>query len=285
MALQILRIGLDVPLNRLFDYVNDGFDVQVGARAVVSFAGRNLVGVIVEISDTSDVPLEKLKPVQQVFNEVVLDAASFKLIKFCADYYHYPLGQAIMSSLPLRLRQIKPAITRKSFVYGLKPNIEVDAIPKRQIVLRKVIEALQINKELNEKQLAEISPSWRKAIATLREMQYLVQIEAIAYKPSLPATSVVPELNEEQSQVIDTVLNEKNTFKPWLLYGITGSGKTEIYIRLLEAVLAQKGTQALILVPEINLTPQLEARFRNRLSQYSLVILNSDLNESERLQS
>lgn len=285
MALQILRIGLDVPLNRLFDYVNDGFDVQVGARAVVSFAGRNLVGVIVEIAAASDVPLEKLKPVQQVFNEVVLDAASFKLIKFCADYYHYPLGQAIMSSLPLRLRQIKPAITRKQFVYRLKPDIDIEAIPKRQIVLGKVIEALQINKELNEKQLAEISPSWRKAIATLREMQYLVQTEAIAYKPSLPATSVVPELNEEQSQVIDTVLNEKNTFKPWLLYGITGSGKTEIYIRLLEAVLAQKGTQALILVPEINLTPQLEARFRNRLSQYSIVILNSDLNESERLQS
>lgn len=285
MALQILRIGLDVPLNRLFDYVNDGFDAQVGARAVVSFAGRNLVGVIVEISDTSDVPLEKLKPVQQVFDEVVLDAPSFKLIQFCADYYHYPLGQAIMSSLPLRLRQIKPAITRKSFVYGLKSDFEIDAIPKRQIVLRKVIEALQINKELNEKQLAEISPGWRKAIATLKEMKCLVQAEAITYKQSLPATTVVPELNAEQSKVIETVLNESHSFKPWLLYGITGSGKTEIYIRLLESVLAQEGTQALILVPEINLTPQLEARFRSRLSQYPLVILNSDLNESERLQS
>ncbi len=285
MALQILRIGLDVPLNRLFDYVNDGFDVQVGARAVVSFAGRNLVGVIVEISDTSEIPFDKLKPVQRVFDDVVLDAASFKLIKFCAEYYHYPLGQAIMSTLPLRLRQIKPAITRKSYLYRLKPSVEIQAIPKRQIVLRKIVEALLTNEGLNESQLADISPSWRKAIATLNEMQGLTQVEIVAIKSSLPTSRVAPVLNAEQSQAIETVLSDRNTFKPWLLYGITGSGKTEVYIRLLEVVLADEKSQALILVPEINLTPQLEARFRSRLSQYPLVTLHSNLNESERLQS
>ncbi len=285
MALQILRIGLDVPLNRLFDYVNDGFDVQVGARAVVSFAGRNLVGVIVEISDTSEIPFDKLKPVQRVFDDVVLNAASFKLIKFCAEYYHYPLGQAIMSTLPLRLRQIKPAITRKSYLYRLKPSVEIQAIPKRQIVLRKIVEALLTNEGLNESQLADISPSWRKAIATLNEMQGLTQVEIVAIKSSLPTSRVAPVLNSEQSQVVEMVLSDRNTFKPWLLYGITGSGKTEVYIRLLEVVLADEKSQALILVPEINLTPQLEARFRSRLSQYPLVTLHSNLNESERLQS
>ncbi|HSR02752.1 MAG TPA: primosomal protein N' [Methylophilaceae bacterium] len=285
MALQILRIGLDVPLNRLFDYVNDGFDVQVGARAVVSFAGRNLVGVIVEISDTSEIPFDKLKPVQRVFDDVVLDSASFKLIKFCAEYYHYSLGQAIMSTLPLRLRQIKPAITRKSYLYRLKPSVEIEAIPKRQIVLRKIVEALRTNEGLNESQLADISPSWRKAIATLNEMQGLTQVEIVAIKSSLPTSRVAPVLNSEQSQVIEKVLSDRNTFKPWLLYGITGSGKTEVYIRLLETVLADEKSQALILVPEINLTPQLEARFRSRLSQYPLVTLHSNLNESERLQS
>lgn len=285
MALQILRIGLDVPLNRLFDYVNDGFDVQVGARAVVSFAGRNLVGVIVEIAATSDVPIDKLKPVQHVFDDIVFDAALFKLIKFCADYYHYPLGQTIISMLPLRLRQIKPAITRKQFVYRLKPDIEVDAIPKRQIVLCKVVEALQRNENLNEMQLSNVSPSWRKAIATLKEMDGLEQTEVVAVKPSLPSSSVVPLLNTEQTLAIETILNARHQFRPWLLYGITGSGKTEVYIRLLEDVLADEGAQALILVPEINLTPQLEARFRSRLSQYPLVTLHSNLSESERLQS
>lgn len=285
MSLQILRIGLDVPLNRLFDYANDGFKAQVGARVVVSFAGRNLVGVIVEIADSSDVALEKLKPVQHVFDDVVFDAQQFKLLKFCADYYHYPLGQAMISALPLRLRQIKPAVTRKSFVYQLNASIDIESLPKRQIVLQRIVQALQTNTRLSEAQLAAVSPSWRKAIAALTEMGCIQKTEVVAVKASLESSNVAPTLNMEQQQVIQSVLNEANHFKPWLLYGITGSGKTEIYIRLLETILAAKDAQALILVPEINLTPQLEARFRSRLSQYPLVTLHSNLSESERLQS
>lgn len=285
MSLQILRVGLDVPLNRLFDYLNNGFDAQVGARVVVSFAGRNLVGVIVELATSSDVALEKLKPVQHVFDDVVFDARMFKLLKFCADYYHYPLGQAMISALPLRLRQLKPAVTRKSFVYRLSAPIDIDALPKRQVVLQRIAQALQTNISLSEAQLAEISPSWRKAIAKLTEMDCLQQNKVVTVKASLQSSNVVPTLNAEQQQVIESVLSDANQFKTWLLYGITGSGKTEIYIRLLDTTLAEKDAQALILVPEINLTPQLEARFRSRLSAYPLVTLHSNLSESERLQS
>jgi primosomal protein N' (replication factor Y) (superfamily II helicase) len=285
MPLQILRIGLDVPLNRLFDYVNDGFNAQVGARAVVSFAGRNLVGVIVEIVAESDVPLDKLKSVQHVFDDVVFDTHLFKLLKFCADYYHYPLGQAMIAALPLRLRQIKPAVTRKSYVYQLNRTIDLASLPKRQMVLQRIVQALQENASLSENQLADISASWRKAIAALTEMNCLQQTAVIAVKAGLHSSSAVPTLNAEQQQVIQAILSEANHFKPWLLYGITGSGKTEVYIQLLQTVLAEQDAQALILVPEINLTPQLEARFRSRLSQYPLVTLHSHLSESERLQS
>jgi primosomal protein N' (replication factor Y) (superfamily II helicase) len=285
MPMQILRIGLDVPLNRLFDYLNNGFKAQVGARVVVSFAGRNLVGVIVEIATESDVPLDKLKPVQHVFDDIVFDAKLFKLLKFCADYYHYPLGQAMMAALPLRLRQIKPAVTRKNYVYQLNASVDIASLPKRQLVLQRIVKALQENTSLSEAQLAEISPSWRKAIVTLTEMNCLQQTAVIAVKAGLQSSSVVPTLNAEQQQVIQAVLAEANHFKPWLLYGITGSGKTEVYIQLLQTVLADKDAQALILVPEINLTPQLEARFRSRLSQYPLATLHSHLSESERLQS
>ena len=285
MPMQILRIGLDVPLNRLFDYLNNGFKAQVGARVVVSFAGRNLVGVIVEIATESDVPLDKLKSVQHVFEDVVFDAKLFKLLKFCADYYHYPLGQAMIAALPLRLRQIKPAVTRKSYIYQLSRVVDSESLPKRQMVLQRVVQALQENTSLSEAQLAEITPSWRKAIATLTEMSCLKQTAVVAVKAGLQSSSVVPTLNAEQQQVIQAVLAEANHFKPWLLYGITGSGKTEVYIQLLQTVLAEKDAQALILVPEINLTPQLEARFRSRLSQYPLATLHSHLSESERLQS
>ena len=285
MSLQILRVGLDVPLNRLFDYLNNGFNAQVGARVLVSFSGRNLVGVIVELATSSDVALEKLKPVQHVFDDVVFDAQLFKLLKFCADYYHYPLGQAMISALPLRLRQLKPAVTRKSFVYRFNAPIDIETLPKRQVVLQRIAQALQTNTNLSEAQLAEISPSWRKAIATLKEMDCLQQTEVVAVKASLQSSNVAPTLNVEQQQVIESVLSESNQFKTWLLYGITGRGKTEVYIRLLDKVLAEKDAQALILVPEINLTPQLEARFRSRLSAYPLVTLHSNLSESERLQS
>ena len=139
MKKQILRVGLDVPLNRLFDYANDGFKAQVGARVVVSFSGRNLVGVIVEITDTTDVPENKLKAVQHVFDDVVFDANMFKLLNFCANYYHYPLGQAMIAALPLRLRQIKPAKTRKSYVYALSRPIDIESLPKRQAVLMALV--------------------------------------------------------------------------------------------------------------------------------------------------
>ncbi|MFW5432404.1 MAG: primosomal protein N' [Methylophilaceae bacterium] len=285
MASQILRVGLDVPLNRLFDYANDGFKAQVGARAVVSFAGRHLVGVIVEITDTTDVPLDKLKPVQHVFDDVVFDARMFKLLKFCAEYYHYPLGQAMISALPLRLRQIKPAVTRKSFIYSLSAKINVEELPKRQVVLQRVVKALQENASLTEVQLAEVSPGWRKAITHLNDMGCLQQIEVVAVKASMKSSNVEPVLNSEQQKVIQSVLNEAGGFKPWLLNGITGSGKTEVYIQILKTILAEKNAQVLVLVPEINLTPQLEARFRSRLSEHPLVTLHSNLSESERLQS
>ena len=289
MKKQILRVGLDVPLNRLFDYANDGFKAQVGARVVVSFAGRSLVGVIVEIADTTDVPEGKLKAVQHVFDDVVFDANMFKLLNFCASYYHYPLGQAMIAALPLRLRQIKPAKTRKNYVYALSRHIDIESLPKRQAVLQRIVQALQdgasFKSSLSEAQLAEISSGWRKAIATLKEMDCLQQTEVVAVKAGLQTENVEPTLNAEQQQVIQSVLSEANHFKPWLLYGITGSGKTEVYIQLLKVVLAEKDAQALILVPEINLTPQLESRFRSRLSEYPLATLHSSLSESERLQS
>jgi len=285
MTLQILRVGLDVPLDRLFDYMNNGFHAQVGSRVVVSFAGRNMVGVIVAISDTSEVALEKLKPVQHVFDDVVFDARLFKLLKFCAEYYHYPLGQALIAALPLRLRQIKPAVTRKGFAYQLSKTVDLSVVSKRQIVLIRIIEALQSSERLTEAQLAEVSPSWRKAIAKLRELDCLLQTEVVAVKPSLKSSNTEPILNAEQEQAIQSILNDAHHFKPWLLYGITGSGKTEVYIQILKAILSNKDAQALVLVPEINLTPQLEARFRSRLSEYPLVTLHSNLSESERLQS
>ena len=283
----ILNIALDVPLNRTFDYLSGNFNARVGNRVIVSFAGRNLVGVVLALKQSSDFPIEKLKAVSHVFDDVVFN--DFKLLQFCADYYHYPLGQATISALPLRLRQLKPAVSRKQLAYRLVPganlNQTIEQITAKKVVLHRIIAALQAAPVLAAGDAALISSAWKKAILELKNMGLVSEHEVLAVKASLPSSSIEPTLNNEQQQAIKQVLALTNTFKPWLLHGITGSGKTEVYIQILRQTLQERDAQVLILVPEINLTPQLEARFRSRLSQYPLVTLHSNLSESERLQN
>jgi primosomal protein N' (replication factor Y) len=281
----ILNIAIDVPLNRTFDYLSGGFVAQVGSRVIVSFAGRNLVGVVLQVKHTSDCPVEKLKPVSHVFDDIVFDTPTFKLLKFCADYYHYPLGQALISALPLRLRQLKPAVSRKQFAYFLLPNANKNLIPKRKITLERMFDALQASQILASSDAVLISINWRKAMNELKQLGLVGEKEVLSVKASMPSAAVEPALNTEQQHAISQVLALTHTFKPWLLHGITGSGKTEVYIKILQHILQDAQSQILVLVPEINLTPQLEARFRSRLSQYPLVTLHSNLSENERLQN
>ncbi len=285
MSLTILNIVLDVPLNRSFDYLAGDYAAKVGSRVIVSFAGRSLVGVVIGLADSSDFPIEKLKAVSHVFDDVVFNAESLKLLQFCADYYHYPLGQALISALPLRLRQLKPAVSRKAFAYSLLPKVDLSQIPAKKVVLHSIIAALRTAPVLASSELVFISSSWKKAIIELKSLGLVEEHEVLAVKASMPSSNIEPTLNYEQQQTIAKVLALTNQFKPWLLHGITGSGKTEVYIQILRQILQEKDAQVLVLVPEINLTPQLEARFRSRLSQYPLVTLHSNLSESERLQN
>jgi len=288
MARHILKIALDVPLDRLFDYLDGGLAAQVGQRVVVPFGRRKQVGIVVDIVDKSDVPEAKLKAILQTFvDEPLLDKEAFALLRFCADYYQYPYGQALLAALPTRLRQTEPAISRKQHVYSLTDlgrAQEIEAIPARKAVQRRVFSALRKNEQLSESALAELSGGWRKAMQAMLENGWAQASELLAglnntHKPDL----VQLELNQDQVRALQAILKDTQKFKPWLLHGITGSGKTEVYIRLIQAVLAQNDDQVLVLVPEINLTPQLEARFRSRLPDFPLVALHSSLSESERL--
>jgi len=289
----ILKIALDVPLDRLFDYLSadslhEVRDVQIGQRVLVSFANRNQIGIVMALAETSDVPREKLKPVIQVFaDETPLSEEMMALIKFSADYYQYPFGQALLAALPARLRQIAPAVSRKQYCYHLTPAgsaVDVAVLPVRQKLLQKVLAALKATSKLTEAQLDEISSGARKAAKALVELGYASceQVLAMQRQMAIP-DAAAPQLNDEQSQAVQRVMALASQYQPWLINGITGSGKTEVYIRLMQQILQQPEAQVLVLVPEINLTPQLEARFRNRLPEYPLVTLHSNLSESERL--
>lgn len=285
MTASILKVAIDVPLDSLFDYLDGGFDVTVGQRVLVSFGRRRQIGLVVARVAESELPADKLKPIEHGYvDEPALDKSVFRLLKFCADYYHYPFGQALLAALPSRLRQIEPAVSRKQFAYQLSPDADIEAIPRRKIVQHKIFAALQQG-ELSETALAQLSASWRKAVQEMQEAGLLQAREVLAGLKTGAGQLPSPELNEDQLQAVTAISSAAQQFKPWLLYGITGSGKTEVYIQLIERLLAGNHGQALVLVPEINLTPQLEGRFRSRLPHLPLVSLHSNLGEGERLQN
>jgi len=285
----IFKVALDVPLDRLFDYLSGGLIVQVGQRVLVPFGRRSQIGIVMALADTSEFSFEKLKPISQVFaNEQPLNHEILSLIQFSADYYQYPFGQALLSALPARLRQIAPAVSRKQFAYQLTTlglSINLEEIPKRQSLLRRVFEALKTGKLLTESELDTISSGARNAAKQLVQLEWVSsqQVQATPRIVGLP-TTLAPELNEDQAEAVSSILQAPPGFVAWLLHGITGSGKTEVYMRLMQHFLQHSESQVLVLVPEINLTPQLEARFRSRLSNFALVTLHSNLSESERLQ-
>lgn len=286
MSQSILKIALDVPLNSLFDYLDGGFDVSIGQRVLVSFGRRKQIGLVVARVAESEVPADKLKPIEHAYlDEPAIDKGVFRLLKFCADYYHYPFGQAMLSALPSRLRHIAPAVSRKQFAYALLPGASIEAIARRKVVQHKIFAALQVQGELSEMTLATISAGWRKAVQEMQAAKLLHAREVLAGLKQEVAQSAKPKLNPDQSQAVEAISKEARQFKTWLLYGITGSGKTEVYIRLIDQFLQGNDGQALVLVPEINLTPQLEARFRSRLPHLPLVSLHSHLSEGERLQN
>ena len=292
MPKSILKIALDVPLDRIFDYLSGGKVAKIGQRVLVPFGRRSQIGVVVGVADTSEFAIEKLKQVTQVFSdELPLDAETLNLVKFSADYYQYPYGQALLSALPARLRQVAPAVSRKQYAYqltALGQQLEIESLPKKQLVTRRVLAALQASTSLTEAALDEISSSARKVAKQLvvdgwaSSLQVQAGVKALAV--GLATDSIKePELNAEQASAVTQIVQAAATFKAWLLHGITGSGKTEVYIRLMQHVLQNDDAQVLVLVPEINLTPQLEARFRSRLPNFPLVSLHSNLSESERL--
>ncbi|PKO92499.1 MAG: primosomal protein N' [Betaproteobacteria bacterium HGW-Betaproteobacteria-1] len=285
MTASILKVAIDVPLDSLFDYLDGGFDVTVGQRVLVSFGRRRQIGLVVARVAESELPADKLKPIEHGYvDEPALDKSVFRLLRFCADYYHYPFGQALLAALPSRLRQIEPAVSRKQFAYQLSPDADIEAIPRRKIVQHKIFAALQLG-ELSETALAQLSASWRKAVQEMQEAGLLQAREVLAGLKTGAGQLPSPELNTDQLQAVTAISSAAQQFKPWLLYGITGSGKTEVYIQLIERLLAGNHGQALVLVPEINLTPQLEGRFRSRLPHLPLVSLHSNLGEGERLQN
>ncbi|MCX7140186.1 MAG: primosomal protein N' [Proteobacteria bacterium] len=284
--MSILRVALDLPLPRLFDYsCEDASAADIGMRVLVPFGNRQAVGVVVGIADNSDVEAGKLKSAVRILRETpALGRDWLELAQFCSGYYHRPLGEVIFNGLPARLRKPGATLTLKqetAYRISAGGREAMALMPARSKVKRALLLALS-ESDCAEAVLLARSTSARKAIAEFLDAGW---IERYDLTPAAGTHRFIdkPALNPEQQQVLEQIELSGSGYAPYLLHGITGSGKTEIYLRLIARTLAA-GRQVLVLVPEINLTPRLTQEFRERFPDTPLVSLHSGLADGERTQ-
>ena len=282
----IVRVALDMPLPTLFDYVlADGASAMPGQRVIVPFGRKQVVGVVMECAADSELAAERIKRVVRVLDEIPpLPAELLTLLRFCSDYYHHPLGATVLSALPVRLRSSEPVTFKEALQYTLSVSgrtLDLSLLPKRKIVQHRILSALQAG-ALSAAQLRALSPSALTALKALVQAGW-VETCALAVMPASFTFNNAHTLTTAQQQAVDAV-TQSNSYGCFLLHGITGSGKTEIYVHLMNHVLRQGG-QVLLLVPEINLTPQLENYFRSRFPDAELVSLHSGLSDGARTQN
>jgi primosomal protein N' (replication factor Y) len=297
--MSIIRVALDVPLSTLFDYtVDDSVAVVAGQRVIVPFGRRQLVGVVMECVATTDVSPERIKPVTQVLlDSAPLSAGLLDLLRFCSDYYRYPIGQTVLSALPTRLRSDKPVISKPVLSYRLSASglaLDLESFPKRKVVQRRILAKLA-EQPCNLAQLKALSATVGAQLKALVQKGWVESFSEViasmgsSFDTSERTASAIHKhifdnahtLTDEQRQVVDAI-TQASSYGCFLLHGITGSGKTEVYVHLMHSVLQHNG-QVLLLVPEINLTPQLENYFRSRFPDVNLISLHSGLSEGERL--
>ena len=283
MPHKIARVALDVPLPRLFDYLGDELsESDIGRRIRVPFGRKEVVGLLLDIADTSELPAEKLRSVIEADRQLSpLAADVLALIRFCASYYHYPVGQIALAALPTALRRWHFQLPRPRQYFALTAQGRQalpHSLPPRAVARQRLASRLLAGAADS----AELAALCNGAAAVLQNWLGRGWLETVREGINAPAP-VLPQLLPGQQAVCSRIAEHPHEFAPFLLHGITGSGKTEVYLRLVEEALAS-GRQALILVPEIGLTPQFTQRVSARFPDTGISVLHSGLAEGERLQ-
>ena len=281
----VLQVAVPVPIRHPFDYLppRPGWTppVRPGVRVRVPFGRTSAIGVVVGTALASTVGAPRLKRVRDVIDaEPLLDPTTLKLLLWASGYFQHPVGEVVVGTLPrlLRLgraprfetsmRYAATAAGARAFAAGM------GGAPVQARLIHLMLDAGSVS----EAALAAAHRDWR------RPLRALIAKGWVAPAPDSPCRAGGidrPVLNDEQRRAVDAVDARLGAFVPFVLEGVTGSGKTEVYLRLIEKVVAL-GRQALILIPEIGLTPQLLARFHARLT-CRVTALHSGLSDGERL--
>ena len=287
--MNIVRVALAVPLPRFFDYLYPpDLTPIVGGRVLVPFGSQKRVGIVVDLPASSDVAKEKLKPIIDVLDaESLFNSTTWDWLAWSANYYRAALGDVLFQALPVKLRNGESAVKNDRTFWRItdlgKQALELGELKRA----KKQIEALNLllTQDL-EKGNNEISSAiW----SALKGKDYVEEIivptaqkswqQALGDNPLVNLDNRLT-LNKQQALAFSQLLFQEG-FNVWLLEGVTGSGKTEIYLQYIEEVL-KKGKQVLVLVPEIGLTPQTVRRFQARFN-VEIDVLHSNLNDTQRL--
>ncbi len=277
---RVIRVALPVPIPQLFDYKGfDASDSDLGRCVRVPFGKGQKVGVIVALPEHSDIDPARMKDVVHIQRELSpLPADWLDLVGFVSTYYHAPLGEVIALALP-------PGLRRADMVSAEAEDPLIDLSPAGRAALdevRRESRALALLRAL-----AASGPLRRKRVRASTHGQALGDalkrgwLEPVECSDPAEIGSGRPRLTLEQQQVLDEIGQVAPGYCCWLLQGVTGSGKTEVYLRLAEQALTRR-EQVLMLVPEIALTPQLESRVQTRFPAAHIVSLHSAQSEGAR---
>ncbi len=292
MSTHILRIAVPSPLPQTFDYLPPlqcaTEQLKPGVRVRVPFGRSRSIGILLAVGADSVWPRERLKAAIELLDETPLLAADqLELAQWASQYYHYPIGEVLAAMLPALLRQ--GHVARLETLRGwhlTEAGLEVDPAtliraPRQAALLAMLRRHPQ---GLPSALLATVSDAGRSALRACRAKAWIEERNCVPQsQPTQPVVATAPQLNDAQQAAVLAVSDALGRFQAFLLDGVTGSGKTEVYLRLIEQVI-RRGRQALVLVPEIALTPQLIERFQARLS-VPLAVLHSHLSEGARLQA
>ena len=287
--MNIVRVALAVPLPRFFDYLYlPDLTPIVGGRVLVPFGSQKRVGIVVDLPASSDVAKEKLKPIIDVLDaESLFNSTTWDWLVWSANYYHAALGDVLFQALPVKLRNGESAVKNDRTFWRItelgKQAFESGELKRA----KKQIEALNLllTQDL-EKGNNEISSAiWSALKGKDYVEEIIVPTEQKSWQQALGDNPLVNldnrlTLNKQQALAFSQLLFQEG-FNVWLLEGVTGSGKTEIYLQYIEEVL-KKDKQVLVLVPEIGLTPQTVRRFQARFN-VEIDVLHSNLNDTQRL--
>jgi primosomal protein N' (replication factor Y) len=269
----VLRVALPLPLPRHFDYLAPvGRPVepsQVGCRVRVPFGNRELVGFVDDVGEPdADAPAPGERELRHALDvldqEPLLHGELLATLRWVARYYHAPLGEVIATALPATLRRGDPLPETCAYGWTLSEAGRTGIAGLRKHTgTRRLAERIAAD-AIDEDVLDIDFDGWRNAVRALHKRGYAERV-ALARTRGAPAATAGHALNPAQRIAADAIIAARERFQPLLLEGVTGSGKTEVYLEAIADCLA-RGKQALVLVPEIGLTPQTLRRFRAQLA-------------------